>query len=84
MPDTTAAFSMLKEQIGRVLDTLPEREKDILRLRFGIGEGISPHTLEEVGKKFNVTRERVRQIEAKALNKLRHPAKSKSLRGHLE
>jgi len=84
MPDTTAAFSMLKEQIGRVLDTLPEREKDILRLRFGIGEGISPHTLEEVGKKFNVTRERVRQIEAKALNKLRHPAKSQSLRGHLE
>jgi RNA polymerase primary sigma factor len=84
MPDTTAAFSMLKEQIARVLDTLPEREKDILRLRFGIGEGISPHTLEEVGKKFNVTRERVRQIEAKALNKLRHPAKSKSLRGHLE
>ncbi|MBU1047393.1 MAG: RNA polymerase sigma factor RpoD [Candidatus Omnitrophica bacterium] len=84
MPDTTAAFSMLKEQIGKVLDTLPEREKDILRLRFGIGEGISPHTLEEVGKKFNVTRERVRQIEAKALNKLRHPAKSKSLRGHLE
>ena len=84
MPDTTAAFSMLKEQIGRVLDTLPEREKDILKLRFGIGEGISPHTLEEVGKKFNVTRERVRQIEAKALNKLRHPAKSKSLRGHLE
>jgi RNA polymerase primary sigma factor len=84
MPDTTAAFSMLKEQIARVLDTLPEREKDILRLRFGIGEGASPHTLEEVGRKFNVTRERVRQIEAKALNKLRHPTKSKILRGHLE
>ncbi len=84
MPDTTAAFSMLKEQISRVLDTLPEREKDILKLRFGIGEGISPHTLEEVGKKFNVTRERVRQIEAKALTKLRHPTKSKILRGHLE
>lgn len=84
MPDTIAAFSMLKEQISRVLDTLPEREKDILKLRFGIGEGISPHTLEEVGKKFNVTRERVRQIEAKALNKLRHPTKSKVLRGHLE
>lgn len=84
MPDKIAAFSMLKEQISRVLDTLPEREKDILKLRFGIGEGISPHTLEEVGKKFNVTRERVRQIEAKALNKLRHPTKSKVLKAHLE
>ena len=84
MPDKTAAFSMLKEQISRVLDTLPEREKDILKLRFGIGEGTSPHTLEEVGKKFNVTRERVRQIEAKALNKLRHPAKSKILKAYLE
>ncbi len=84
MPDKIAAFGMLKEQIGRVLDTLPEREKDILKLRFGIGEGVSPHTLEEVGKKFNVTRERVRQIEAKALNKLRHPTKSKILKAHLE
>ncbi len=84
MPDKIAAFSMLKEQIGRVLDTLPEREKDILKLRFGIGEGTSPHTLEEVGKKFNVTRERVRQIEAKALNKLRHPTKSKILKAYLE
>jgi len=83
MPHDTAAFAMLKEQISKVLETLPEREKEILRLRFGIG-GIPSHTLEEVGRKFNVTRERVRQIEAKALKKLRDPARSKSLQGHLE
>ena len=83
MPHDTAAFTMLKEQISKVLETLPEREKEILRLRFGIG-GIPPHTLEEVGRKFNVTRERVRQIEAKALKKLRDPARSKPLQGHLE
>ncbi|HEX67501.1 MAG TPA: RNA polymerase sigma factor RpoD [bacterium] len=82
-PLDSAAFQMLKEQIEEVLETLPERERDILKLRFGIGE-TTPHTLEEVGKKFNVTRERVRQIEAKALKKLRHPARSKKLRGHLE
>ncbi len=82
-PLDSAAFQMLKEQIQEVLETLPDRERDILRLRFGIGE-TTPHTLEEVGRKFNVTRERVRQIEAKALKKLRHPARSKKLRGHLE
>ncbi len=82
-PVEEAAFIMLKEQIQEVLETLPDREKEILKMRFGIGD-IPPHTLEEVGKKFKVTRERVRQIEAKALKKLRHPARSKKLRGHLE
>ena len=81
-PVKSAARKMLKEQIDEVLETLPGREKEILKLRFGIGKTL-PHTLEEVGRKFQVTRERVRQIEAKALKKLRHPARSKKLRGHL-
>ncbi|NOZ64771.1 MAG: RNA polymerase sigma factor RpoD [Caldiserica bacterium] len=82
-PVESAARQMLKEQIDHVLETLPEREKEILKMRFGIGSK-PPHTLEEVGRKFQVTRERVRQIEAKALKKLRHPARSKKLKGHLE
>ena len=73
---------MLKEQMGSVLSTLTEREKKVLRLRFGIGDGY-PRTLEEVGNIFKVTRERVRQIEAKALRKLRHPTRSRRLKNFL-
>ena len=76
---TPVASTMLKEQIARVLDTLTPREEKVLRLRYGIDDG-RPRTLEEVGKEFNVTRERIRQIEAKALRKLRHPSRSKRLR----
>ena len=75
----SVASMMLKEQIARVLDTLTPREEKVLRLRYGIDDG-RPRTLEEVGKEFNVTRERIRQIEAKALRKLRHPSRSKRLR----
>ena len=75
----TVTSAMLKEQIARVLDTLTPREEKVLRLRYGIDDG-RPRTLEEVGKEFNVTRERIRQIEAKALRKLRHPSRSKRLR----
>ena len=75
----TVTSTMLKEQIARVLDTLTPREEKVLRLRYGIDDG-RPRTLEEVGKEFNVTRERIRQIEAKALRKLRHPSRSKRLR----
>lgn len=75
----SVASSMLREQISRVLDTLTPREEKVLRLRYGIDDG-RPRTLEEVGKEFNVTRERIRQIEAKALRKLRHPSRSKRLR----
>ena len=75
----SVASTMLKEQIARVLDTLTPREEKVLRLRYGIDDG-RPRTLEEVGKEFNVTRERIRQIEAKALRKLRHPSRSKRLR----
>ena len=78
-PSTSAAFSMLKEQIEKVLSTLSKREEMVLRYRFGVGDGI-PRTLDEVGAVFKVTRERVRQIEAKALKKLRHPSRSKKLR----
>ncbi|MFH1995737.1 MAG: RNA polymerase sigma factor RpoD [Candidatus Omnitrophota bacterium] len=81
-PANATAYSMLKEQMDDVLDTLTEREKKVLRLRFGIGDGY-PRTLEEVGSVFKVTRERVRQIEAKALRKLRHPTRSKKLRSFL-
>ncbi|MBF1323294.1 MAG: sigma-70 family RNA polymerase sigma factor, partial [Mogibacterium diversum] len=77
------AYSMLKEQLMEVLDTLSDREKKVLMLRFGLEDG-RPRTLEEVGKEFNVTRERIRQIEAKALRKLRHPSRSKKLRDYLE
>ncbi len=82
-PANATAYSMLKEQIGDVLVTLSDREKQVLLLRFGLQDG-SPRTLEEVGQMFHVTRERVRQIEAKALRKLRHPTRSRRLRNFLE
>ena len=82
-PSEAAASAILKEQIAEVLDTLTDREQKVLRLRFGLDDGRS-RTLEEVGKEFNVTRERIRQIEAKALRKLRHPSRSRKLREFLE
>ena len=82
-PVDAAAYSMLQKQLREVLDTLSEREKKVLILRFGLDDG-RPRTLEEVGREFNVTRERIRQIEAKALRKLRHPSRSKKLRDYLE
>lgn len=83
VPAEAAAFTLLKEQLIEVLDTLTEREQKVLRLRFGLDDGRA-RTLEEVGKEFSVTRERIRQIEAKALRKLRHPSRSKKLRDYLE
>jgi len=82
-PAEAAAFTMLREQLIDVLDTLTPREKKVLRLRFGLDDG-RVRTLEEVGKEFSVTRERIRQIEAKALRKLRHPSRSKKLKDYLE
>jgi RNA polymerase primary sigma factor len=82
-PAEAAAFSMLKEQLVEVLDTLTEREQKVLKLRFGLEDGRA-RTLEEVGREFDVTRERIRQIEAKALRKLRHPSRSKKLKDYLE
>ena len=82
-PAEAAAFSMLKEQLLEVLDTLTEREQKVLKLRFGLEDGRA-RTLEEVGREFEVTRERIRQIEAKALRKLRHPSRSKKLKDYLE
>lgn len=82
-PAEAAAFTMLKEQLMGVLDTLTPREEKVLRLRFGLDDGRA-RTLEEVGKEFNVTRERIRQIEAKALRKLRHPSRSKKLKDYLD
>jgi RNA polymerase primary sigma factor len=82
-PADAAAFSMLKEQLVEVLSTLTDREQEVLRLRFGLDDGRA-RTLEEVGQQFKVTRERIRQIEAKALRKLRHPNRSKRLRDYLE
>ena len=82
-PANATAYSMLKEQLDGVLSSLTEREKSVLRYRFGIGDGC-PRTLEEVGKMFRVTRERIRQIEAKALRKLRHPIRSRKLRNFLD
>ena len=81
-PEEYATNEILKEEIGNVLMTLQEREREVLELRFGLIDGTS-HTLEEVGKRFNVTRERIRQIEAKALRKLRHPSRSKKLKDYL-
>ena len=78
----TVTYTLLREQLEEVLDTLAPREKKVLELRFGIVDGRT-RTLEEVGKEFNVTRERIRQIEAKALRKLRHPSRSKKLRDFL-
>ena len=83
VPAEAAAFTLLKEQLVEVLSTLTEREQKVLRLRFGLDDGRS-RTLEEVGKEFNVTRERIRQIEAKALRKLRHPSRSRKLKDYLD
>ena len=83
VPAEAAAFTLLKEQLVEVLDTLTEREQNVLRLRFGLDDGRA-RTLEEVGQVFDVTRERIRQIEAKALRKLRHPSRSKKLKDYLE
>ena len=83
VPADAAAFSLLKEQLEEVLGTLTEREQKVLTLRFGLEDGRA-RTLEEVGKEFNVTRERIRQIEAKALRKLRHPSRSRKLKDYLE
>ena len=82
-PSDAATFTMLREELIGVLDSLTPREQKVLRLRFGLDDG-KPRTLEEVGKEFDVTRERIRQIEAKALRKLRHPSRSKKLKDFLE
>ena len=82
-PADAASHTLLKEQLSNVLGTLTPREEKVLRLRFGLEDGRS-RTLEEVGKEFNVTRERIRQIEAKALRKLRHPSRSKKLKDFLD
>ena len=81
-PSEAASFTLLQEQLVDVLSTLTPREEKVLKLRFGIEDG-RPRTLEEVGKEFKVTRERIRQIEAKALRKLRHPSRSKKLKDFL-
>ncbi len=83
IPADAAAFTLLKEQLVEVLSTLTDREQKVLRLRFGLDDGRA-RTLEEVGKEFNVTRERIRQIEAKALRKLRHPSRSRKLKDYLD
>ena len=83
VPADAAAFTLLHEQLMEVLDTLTEREQKVLKLRFGLEDG-RPRTLEEVGREFKVTRERIRQIEAKALRKLRHPSRSKKLKDYLD
>ena len=82
-PAEAASFRLLKEQVSEVLDTLTERERKVLQLRFGLEDGRS-RTLEGVGMEFGVTRERIRQIEAKALRKLRHPSRSRRLKDFLE
>ena len=82
-PADAATFTLLKEQLDEVLSTLTEREQKVLILRFGLEDGRA-RTLEEVGKECNVTRERIRQIEAKALRKLRHPSRSRKLKDYLE
>jgi RNA polymerase primary sigma factor len=83
VPLERASFKLLQEQLESVLLTLSGREKEVIRLRFGLVDG-QPRTLEEVGKKFGVTRERIRQIESKTLSKLRHPSRSQKLRDYLE
>jgi RNA polymerase primary sigma factor len=82
-PSEVTSFSLLKDKLTGVLSSLSERERKVLELRFGIGDGY-PRTLEEVGKQFRVTRERIRQIEAKALRKMRHPTRIRQLHGFLE
>ena len=82
-PLDTTSFSLLKDKLGDVLCSLNERERQVLELRFGLGDG-NVRTLEEVGHQFRVTRERIRQIEAKALRKLRHPSRSRKLKAFLE
>ena len=82
-PDDAASFTMLQEQLGKVLDGLAERERKVIELRFGLKDG-HPRTLEEVGREFGVTRERIRQIESKTLAKLRHPSRSSKLKDYLE
>ena len=82
-PSETASYSLLREQLDAVLDTLTSREKEVIRLRFGLDDGRT-RTLEEVGKEFDITRERIRQIEAKALRKLRHPSRARHLKGFME
>ena len=82
-PSTQTAFTLLQEQLSEVLETLPEREQEVLKMRFGLEDGYSL-TLEEVGLYFNVTRERIRQIEAKALRRLRHPKRSRRLKDYLD
>ncbi|MDP3063717.1 MAG: sigma-70 family RNA polymerase sigma factor, partial [Chloroflexota bacterium] len=82
-PADLASYELLKVQLGEVLDTLNPRERGVLQLRFGLEDGRS-RTLEEVGREFGVTRERIRQIEAKALRKLRHPSRARKLRDFLE
>ena len=81
-PSDSASYSLLREQLCNILHTLTSREEQVIKLRFGLEDG-RPRTLEEVGKQFNITRERIRQIEAKALRKLRHPSRSKTLRDYL-
>ncbi len=82
-PAEAASYTLLKEQINEVLHTLTPREEQVLKLRFGLEDGRT-RTLEEVGKEFDITRERIRQIEAKALRKLRHPSRSKRLKDYLD
>jgi len=82
-PSDMTSYSLLKDKLADVLCTLTERERKVLELRFGLGDGYS-RTLEEVGKQFKVTRERIRQIEAKALRKMRHPTRIRQLQGFLE
>ena len=82
-PDDAAGFSMLQEQLQMALDGLAERERKVIELRFGLKDG-HPRTLEEVGREFGVTRERIRQIESKTLAKLRHPSRSSKLKDYLE
>ena len=83
MPAEAASFLLLQEQLESVLHTLTEREKKVIELRFGLTDG-APRTLEEVGREFGVTRERIRQIESKTLSKLRHPSRADRLRDYLD